>query len=58
VWEDEFVHDCPFSIVKTIQLETIGRALMNRKVNKYFELLEKITTVNPRYGAHGLKQKF
>jgi hypothetical protein len=46
VWEDEFVHDCPFSIVKTIQLETIGRALMNRKVNKYFELLENITICN------------
>ncbi len=39
VWEDEVVHDCPLSIVKSIQLETIGRALMNRKENKYFELI-------------------
>ena len=46
MWEDEFVHDCPFSIVKSIQLETIGRALMNRKENKYFELLENITICN------------
>ena len=46
VWEDEIVHDCPFSIVKSIQLETIGKALMNRKENKYFELLENITICN------------
>jgi hypothetical protein len=45
-WENEIVDDCPFSIVKSIQLETIGKELMNRKENKYSELLENITICN------------
>jgi hypothetical protein len=43
VWEDELVHECPISLVKSIQLQTIGKALMNTKENKYFELLENVT---------------
>jgi hypothetical protein len=42
VWEDEIVHDCSFSIVKSIQLQIIGKALMNTKENKYFEFLENV----------------
>ena len=34
VWEDEIVHECPFSLVKSIQLQTMGKALMQKKYKR------------------------
>ena len=46
IWEDEIVHECPFSYVKSLKLEPIGKALINKVENKYFEVVENETICN------------